>query len=108
MKYPYFYARSLRTIKGLCTDSSHIYPGHGSIGTASDIDRAIKALDIVIENNFLEMDEDECLEKWNSLSSNSAFPNEQRLWMEWDPFLKVSIVQSDEFSFARLIDEHEH
>lgn len=92
----------------MCTDGSHIYPDHGTIGTVSYIDRAIKALDIVIENNFLEVNEDECLEKWNNMSSNSAFSNEPRVWMEWDPFLKVSIVQSDEFSFARLIDEHEH
>ena len=54
------------------------------------------------------MNEDECIEKWNNMSSNPMFPNEQRLSIEWDPFLKVSIVQSDEFSFARLIDEHEH
>ena len=100
--------RSLHTIKRLCTDGSHIYPGHGSIGTASDVDLAIKALDIVIADNLLDMNEDKCIEKWNNMSSNPMFPNEQRLSIEWDPFLKVSIVQSDEFSFAKLIDEHEH
>ena len=42
------------------------------------------------------------------LSSASSFPSENTFWAEWNQFLKVPIVQSDIFSFAKLIDEHEH
>ena len=100
--------RSLHTIQQLCTIGCHVFAGHGHSGNVSDVDRAIKALEPVIDSNFLDMNEEKCLETWKSQSSASSFPSEETFWVEWDQFLKVSIVQSNMFLFAKLIDEHEH
>ena len=54
------------------------------------------------------MGEEECLKTWNNIRTDSSFPRDQITWMEWDPFLKASIIQSGMVSFVKLIDEHEH
>ena len=100
--------RSLRKIKQLCKEEYSIYPGHSSMGKASDVDRAITALETVIENNLLEIGEEECLEIWKKNSSASTFPGTQTFWVEWDYYLKSAIIQCDMISFVKLIDEHEH
>ena len=107
-KITILFDRSLRKIKLLCKEEHSIYPGHGSIGKASDVDRAITALETAIENNLLEIGEEECLEIWKNYSSASTFPGTQTFWVEWDYYLKAAIIQYDTISFAKLIDEHEH
>ena len=106
--YNTFSVRSLHYIKQLCTSGYRVLSGHGHIGNASDVVRAIKALEPVVDSNLMDMDEKKCVETWKKLSSASSFPSENTFWVEWNQFLKVPIVQSDIFSFAKLIDEHEH
>lgn len=58
--------------------------------------------------NLLEKNEHECLEEWRHLSSLPLEINSDHFWVEWDPFLNVSVIQYDKFVFAKLRTEHEH
>jgi hypothetical protein len=96
-------------MRKICGNSFSIFPGHGPIGKSSSvIETALNALDPVLKMNLLELNENECLEKWRRLSNVPFKASSNMFWVEWDEFLNSSVVQSDMFVFAKLKVEHEH
>ena len=94
----------------MCSKESKIFPGHGPVGKSSAVlDKAIVALEFVSKNRLLEKNEEECSIDWRCQRRDITNLNLLDMcWVEWDPFLQSSIVQYDEFSFAKLKIEHEH
>ena len=95
-------------MRKICGDGFRIFPGHGPTGKSSSvINEALSALDPVLKMNLLELNEDECLEKWQSLCKVPFKTDSNVFWIEWDEFLNSAIVQSDIFVFGKLKVEHE-
>ena len=94
----------------MCSKESKIFPGHGPVGKSSSVlDKAIVALEFVSKYRLLEKNEEECSVDWRCQGRDITNLNPLDMcWVEWDPFLQSSIVQYDEFSFAKLKIEHEH